>query len=58
MAVDELERLPGDRRSGLAVADEDQLGGARRGREAVLAEYRVATGAEPWGDVRSASRPP
>ncbi|UKJ74510.1 hypothetical protein [Azospirillum brasilense] len=27
-------------------------------REAVLAEYRVATGADPWGDVRSASRPP
>ncbi|KAA0686316.1 hypothetical protein [Azospirillum brasilense] len=26
--------------------------------DSVLAEYRVATGADPWGDVRSASRPP
>ena len=37
VAVDEVERLPDHGRGGLAMADEDQLGGARRGGEAVLA---------------------
>ena len=38
VAIHELERLPLDRGLGLAVADEQHLGGAGRREEAVLAE--------------------